>query len=65
MLVAGGLARRIGPREVDAFVTPELARRFRGAVEVHDAESRELVAGAGRAPATCTSIPRSSTPTSW
>ena len=43
LLVAGGLARRIDPREVEAFVTPELARRFRGSVEVHDAESRELV----------------------
>jgi Lactate racemase N-terminal domain len=43
LLVAGGLARRIGRRDVEAFVTPELARRFRGAVEVHDAESRELV----------------------
>jgi hypothetical protein len=44
LLVAGGLARRIGRRDVEAFVTPELARRFRGTVEVHDAESRELVA---------------------
>jgi Lactate racemase N-terminal domain len=43
LLVAGGLARRIDPREVDAFVTPELARRFHGAVAVHDAESPELV----------------------
>jgi lactate racemase-like protein len=43
LLVAGGLARRIDPREVDAFVTPELARRFRGSVAVHDAESPELL----------------------
>jgi hypothetical protein len=43
LLVAGGLARRIERREVEAFVTPELARRFRGRVEVHDAESPELV----------------------
>ncbi|MFL6067536.1 MAG: lactate racemase domain-containing protein [Gaiellaceae bacterium] len=43
LLVAGGLARRTGGREVEAFVTPELARRFRGTVAVHDAESRELV----------------------
>jgi Lactate racemase N-terminal domain len=43
LLVAGGLARRVGEREVDAFVTPELARRFHGKVQVHDAESQELV----------------------
>jgi len=43
LLVAGGLARRVAEREVEAFVTPELARRFRGKVEVHDVESEELV----------------------
>jgi hypothetical protein len=43
LLVAGGLARKIDRREVESFVPPELARRFRGRVEVHDAESRELV----------------------
>ena len=43
LLVAGGLARRSDRREVEAFVTPELARRFRGSVEVHDAEAPELV----------------------
>ncbi len=43
ILVAGGLARRTARRDVDQLVPPELARRFRGAVEVHDAESPELV----------------------
>jgi hypothetical protein len=43
ILVAGGLARRTGERDVDQFVTPEFARRFRGSVEVHDAESPDLV----------------------
>jgi len=38
MLVAGGLARRPGSRELEALVRPELARRFRGQVVVHDAE---------------------------
>ena len=42
ILVAGGLARRGGRREVDQLVPPDLARRFRGAVEVHDAESPDL-----------------------
>jgi hypothetical protein len=44
ILVAGGLARRPTRREVDHVVTPELARRFRGAVDVHDAASPDLVA---------------------
>lgn len=44
ILVAGGLQRRTGRREVEVFVEPELARRFRGEVEVHDAESPDLVA---------------------
>jgi hypothetical protein len=43
ILVAGGLARRTGEREVEQFVPPELARRFRGSVEVHDAASPDLV----------------------
>lgn len=43
LLVAGGLARRTGAREVEAFVTPELARRFTGQVLVHDAADPELV----------------------
>ena len=43
LLVAGGLARRTSERDVESFVPPELARRFRGSVQVHDAESPELV----------------------
>ena len=43
ILVAGGLARRTAEREVDQFVPPAFARRFRGSVEVHDAESPDLV----------------------
>jgi lactate racemase-like protein len=43
LLVAGGLARRTSERDVESFVPPELARRFRGSVQVHDAESDELV----------------------
>ena len=43
ILVAGGLARRTGESDVDQFVTPEFARRFRGSVEVHDTESPDLV----------------------
>jgi lactate racemase-like protein len=44
ILVAAGLARRPGRRAVESLVTPEFALRFRGAVEVHDAEAPELVA---------------------
>ena len=43
LLVAGGLARRMGQRELDTLVTPELARRFHGSVVVHDVEDPELV----------------------
>jgi hypothetical protein len=43
ILVASGLARRPGRHELEALVTPEFARRFRGAVEVHDAERPDLV----------------------
>jgi Lactate racemase N-terminal domain len=43
LLVAGGLARRAGHRELELLVPPEFARRFHGRVEVHDAESEELV----------------------
>jgi Lactate racemase N-terminal domain len=43
ILLAGGLARRAGPRELAALVTPEFARRFHGRVAVHDAEDPELV----------------------
>jgi Lactate racemase N-terminal domain len=43
ILLAGGLARRAGPRELAALVTPEFARRFHGRVAVHDAEDPGLV----------------------
>src|ERR671930_1750260 len=43
ILVAGGLARRAGQREVAALVTPDFARRFHGRVAVHDAEDPGLV----------------------
>ena len=43
LLIAGGLARRAGRRELERLVEPELARRFHGRVEVHDAERPDLV----------------------
>ena len=43
LLVAGGLERRAGSRELEALLAPTAARAFRGRVEVHDAESDELV----------------------
>jgi len=43
ILVAGGLNRRAGSRELDALVAPASARRFRGEVHVHDAEAPDLV----------------------
>ena len=43
ILVAGGLARRAGQRELSSLVTPEFARRFHGRVAVHDAEDPDLV----------------------
>ena len=42
LLVACGLARRVGRGEIAALVTPELRRRFHGRVEVHDAADPEL-----------------------
>jgi hypothetical protein len=49
LLVAGGLARRSGPRELELLVSPTFARGFRGRVEVHDAERDDLVdVGAAR-----------------
>ena len=52
ILVAGGLNRRAGNRELEALVAPPSARRFHGRVEVHDAEAPDLVhlADAGRTP---------------
>ncbi len=43
LLVAGGLARRLGHRDLETLVPPDFARRFRGRVEVHDVERPELV----------------------
>ena len=45
LLVAGGLARRLGERELEQLgvVSPEFARRFRGRVEIHDVEDPDLV----------------------
>jgi len=43
ILVAGGLARRAGQRDLETLVTPELARHFHGRVVVHDVEDPELV----------------------
>jgi hypothetical protein len=43
MLVAGGLARRLGGRDLEALVSPRFARRFRGTLDVHDAEHPDLV----------------------
>ncbi len=43
LLVAGGLARRTAMRDLESFVTPELARRFHGQVAVHDVEAADLV----------------------
>ena len=43
ILVAAGLARRPGRRELESLVSPDFALRFSGRVEVHDAEDPELV----------------------
>ncbi len=43
LLVAGGLGRRPGHRDLELLVPPEFARRFHGRVEVHDAEREDLV----------------------
>jgi hypothetical protein len=52
LLVAGGLSRRAGQRELEMLVSPGFARRFRGHVEVHDAERPDLVdlGSVGRVP---------------
>ena len=42
ILIAGGLERRAGRRELEAVLHPAGARDFRGTVEVHDAASPEL-----------------------
>ncbi len=43
ILIAGGLNRRAGQRELEALVAPSSARRFHGRVEVHDAEADDLI----------------------
>jgi hypothetical protein len=43
ILVAGGLGRRLGQRDLERLLPPPQARAFRGRVLVHDAESDELV----------------------
>ena len=43
LVVAGGLERRAGRRELERLVSPEFARHFRGRVVVHDVEDPELV----------------------
>src|SRR5919108_784170 len=43
IVVAGGLQRRLGHRDLETLVEPEFARRFRGRVEVHDVEDPDLV----------------------
>ncbi len=51
VLVAGGLARRAGRRELEALLRPDQAREFRGAIVVHDCEAddlRPIVAGGHR-----------------
>ena len=42
VLVAGGLGRRPGRRELEALLRPDRARAFRGEVIVHDCEADEL-----------------------
>ena len=43
VLVAGGLGRRAGRRELEGLMRRDRARDFRGHVVVHDCESEELV----------------------
>jgi Lactate racemase N-terminal domain len=52
ILVAGGLSRRAGQRELETLLAPTAARGFHGTVAVHDAEEPELVllGDAGRTP---------------
>src|SRR5688572_7796865 len=44
LLVAGGLARRVGRKELERLLPPHQARAFRGKVTVHDAAAADLVA---------------------
>ena len=43
ILVAGGLGRRLGQRELERLLAPPRARVFRGDVVTHDASSPDLV----------------------
>ena len=43
ILVAGGLGRRFGQRDLESLLSPPQARAFRGRVVVHDAEDETLV----------------------
>jgi hypothetical protein len=43
IVIAGGLERRAGRRELEAVLRPTQARDFRGSVVVHDASSPELL----------------------
>ena len=43
IIVAGGLGRRLGQRELERLLQPPQARAFRGRVLVHDAEDPGLV----------------------
>jgi hypothetical protein len=42
LLVAGGLGRRAGRRDLEQLLRPDRARAFRGAVAVHDCEAEDL-----------------------
>lgn len=42
VLVAGGLERRSGRRELESLLRPDQAREFRGAIVVHDCEADDL-----------------------
>lgn len=44
LLVAGGLGRRAGRRELELLLQPERARDFRGVVSIHDCEAADLQA---------------------
>lgn len=47
ILVAGGLSRRLGGRELEQLLPPTQARSFHGRVVVHDAEDEQLLAIGG------------------
>ena len=47
LLVAGGIARRAGRRELEGLLPPPVARAFRGRVVVHDAAAPDLVSLVG------------------